>query len=53
MTSNQLSEMSRTDIWMVDLGQKSYFGRGHRVLFWEEELQAKHSICKAHVCEIL
>lgn len=45
--------MSRTDIWMVDLGQESYFGRGHRVLFWEEELKAKHPICKAHICEIL
>ena len=35
----------RTDVWVVDLGQEAHFGRGHRVFFWEKELELEHAIC--------
>lgn len=37
----------RTDIGVVNLGQKSDLGWGHWVLLWEKQLQSEDASCNA------
>ena len=43
---------SRTDVGMVDLGQKAHLWRRHGVLFWQEQLEAEHALCRTVISHI-